>query len=114
VCQVLHPWFGSDGELIRWRTLADDPGVAELRERYQTRDGLVQAFASQSRLSGAAGELDAVTAAGLVDVSAAPPRRRTMSSWRCGRGGVMCRRSASPAQQVSTRRVVVTSCCADH
>jgi hypothetical protein len=68
VCQVLHPWFGSDGEPIRWHTLADDPGVAELGKRSQTRDGLVHAFATQSGLGGNAGELDAVTAAGLVDV----------------------------------------------
>lgn len=67
VCQVLHPWLGSDGEPIRWQTVADDPGVAELAERYQTRDGLVHAFAKQSGLEGP-DELDAVTAAGLVEV----------------------------------------------
>ena len=68
VCQVLHPWLGSDGVPIRWQTVADDPGVAELAERYQTRDGMVQAFAEQSGLGGSPGELDAVTAAGLVEV----------------------------------------------
>jgi hypothetical protein len=68
VCQVLHPWDGHDGEPVRWHTLANDPGVAELGASYQTRDGLVHAFASRSGLGGHMGELDAVTAAALVEV----------------------------------------------
>ena len=68
VCQVLHPWDGPDGEPVRWHTLAEDPGVAELGERYQRRDNLVHAFATRSGLGASPGELDAMTAAGLVDV----------------------------------------------
>ena len=68
VCQVLHPWDGPDGEPVRWHRLANDPRVAELGASYQTRDGLVHAFASRSGLGGHMGELDAVTAAALVEV----------------------------------------------
>lgn len=68
VCQVLHRWRGHDGELIRWRTLAEHPGVAELRERYQTREGLVPAFAERVGLQASTGELDELTASALVDV----------------------------------------------
>jgi hypothetical protein len=113
VCPVLHPWLGSDGEPIRWQTVADDPGVAELAERYQTRDGLVHAFAKQSGLGGHPGELDALTATGLVEVlgrATTTPDDVFVAVWE---GWVMCRRSAFLAPPVSSRRVVVTSCCAD-
>lgn len=62
VCQVLHPWFGPDGEPIRWQTVAQDPGLEELRERYQTREGLVQAFAERRGLGSSTGDLDPATA----------------------------------------------------
>jgi hypothetical protein len=69
VCQVLHPWWGPDDEPVRWRTMSQHPGLAELRERYQTHDGLVQAIAHQEDLGQArTGQLDDVTASPLVDV----------------------------------------------
>jgi hypothetical protein len=68
VCQVLHRWRGPGGEPIRWRTVADDPDIAELREWYQTREGLVPALAQQSGLQASTGELDELTASALVDV----------------------------------------------
>jgi hypothetical protein len=68
VCQVVHPWFGPEGELVRWRTLGEGAAAGELRERYQTSDGLVPAVADQFGLSGSEGELDVLTARALVDV----------------------------------------------
>lgn len=32
VCQVLHRWRAPTGEPIRWRTLAERPGIAKLRD----------------------------------------------------------------------------------
>jgi hypothetical protein len=68
VCQVLHPWFGPGGEVVRWRTLAEHSAVTELRERYQTSHGLVPAVADRFGLSGTEGELDVRTARALVEV----------------------------------------------
>lgn len=68
VCQVLHPWFGHDGEPIRWQTLTQDPALGELRERYQTHEGLVQAFPEQTGLGSSTGGLDPATTEALVDV----------------------------------------------
>jgi hypothetical protein len=70
VCQVLHPWWGRDAEPIRWATLAEHPSVAELRDRYQTRDGLVPAVAHEQGLETSTGELDDLTASALVEVLA--------------------------------------------
>lgn len=68
VCQVLHPWWGHDAEPIRWETLAGHPGIAELRDRYQTRDGLVPALAHEQGLEASTGELDELTVSALVEV----------------------------------------------
>lgn len=106
VCQVLHPWVGIDGELIRWHTLAEDPGVAELGKHYQRRDGLVHAFAQQSGLGGEPGELDAVTAAGLVDVlgrSTATPDDVFVAVWE-GWGDVPPQRFPGAARLVTPGR----------
>ncbi len=70
VCQVLHPWWGRDPEPIRWATLAELPGVAELRDRLQTRDGLVPTLAHEQGLEASTGELDELTASALVEVLA--------------------------------------------
>lgn len=66
VCQVLHRWQAPNGELIRWRTLAEHPGLAELRDRLQTSEGLVSALAHEQSMQAATGELDADTADALV------------------------------------------------
>jgi hypothetical protein len=68
VCQVVHPWFGPDGEVVRWRTLAEGSAFRELRERYQTSHGLVPVVAEELGLSGSEGELDVLTARALVEV----------------------------------------------
>lgn len=68
VCQVLHPWWGRDAEPIRWATLAEHPGIAELRDRYQTRDGVLPALAHEQGLEASTGDLDELTASALVEV----------------------------------------------
>lgn len=106
VGQVLHPWLGSDGEPIRWQTVADDPGVAELAARYQTRVGLVQAFAEQSGLGENPGELDADTAAGLVEVlsrSTTTPNDVFVAVWE-GWGDVPPQRFPGAARLVTPGR----------
>lgn len=70
VCQVLHPWWGRDPEPVRWATLAEHQGIAELRDRYQTRDGLVPAVAHEQGLEASTGELDELTASTLVELLA--------------------------------------------
>lgn len=68
VCQVLHRWRAPNGEPVRWRTLAEHPGIAELRDRLQTREGLVPALAHEQSLEASTGELDEDTAGALVAV----------------------------------------------
>jgi len=68
VCQVLHRWRAPIGEPIRWRTWAEEPGIAELRDRHQTSEGLTLAFAEQSGLQASIGELDELTAGALVEL----------------------------------------------
>ncbi len=68
VCQVLHPWPGPEGEPILWREVAEHPGIAELRDRLQTRADLVQALAEEMGLNASTGELDEGTAEVLVEV----------------------------------------------
>lgn len=68
VCQVFHPWRGPAGEPIRWQEVAEHPVMAELRDRFQTHDGLVHALADELGLEASIGELDQDTAEALVEV----------------------------------------------
>jgi hypothetical protein len=83
VCQVLHPWFGSDGEPIRWQALAEHPGAAGLRERYPTRGAWYGRSRSSLACTARLGSWMRSPPPASSMYSAAPPRRRTLSSWRC-------------------------------
>jgi hypothetical protein len=68
VCRVLHPCIGLDGEPVRWRELADQAESAGFEDGGGTRGELTYAFANSLGLGWSPGELDEITATGLVDV----------------------------------------------
>lgn len=70
VCQVLHPWFGSAAEPMRWHTLAEQFGFASVPDLDRTREMFSIPAAADAGLHAATGELDELTAEALVDVLA--------------------------------------------
>jgi hypothetical protein len=68
VCQVLHPWWGTGPEPIRWSQLARQHGFASVRELDETRDESTIPAAANAGVQARTGELDELTGVALVDV----------------------------------------------